>query len=69
MGAPQFGHGALISFVLKRSRIMKTGMIKPARRSGTPKIRPMLVPLLKVRLITKPAINRTSPTAILNEKP
>jgi len=69
MGAPQFGQGALISFVLNRSRIIKTGMIKPARRSGMPKIRPMLVPLLKVRLITKPAMNRIRPTAMLNENP
>ena len=49
--------------------IMKTGMIKPASRSGMPKMRPILVPLLKVRLITRPAMNRIRPTAMLNEKP
>ena len=69
MVAPQFGHGALISLVLKRSRIIKTGITRPATNSGIPKIKPMLVPSPRVRLITSPAMNKARPTAMLKLNP
>lgn len=47
---------------------MKSGSTKPAMSNGIPKMRPMVAPWPSVRLITRPAINRTSPTAMLNEK-
>src|SRR5712691_7752021 len=48
MMAPQFGQGSLISLVRNRSRIIKMGMTRPAKISGTPKINPLLVPPLTV---------------------
>src|SRR5882672_1255730 len=69
MVAPQLGHGSLISLVLNRSRIIKTGITRPATSKGIPKIKPMLVPSPKVRLITRPAMNKARPTAMLKEKP
>jgi hypothetical protein len=47
---------------------MITGKIKPASSKGMPKIRPMVVPCPMVRLITRPAINKASPSAMLKEK-
>jgi hypothetical protein len=48
---------------------MKMGITRPAISSGTPKIKPILVLSLNVRLMTRPAMNRINPTAMLKEKP
>ena len=56
-------------FVLfEKPRIIISGTTRPAKSSGTPKISPRLEPLPSVRLITKPAMNRTKPMPTAKEK-
>ena len=47
---------------------MIKGSTKPAIRRGIPKIKPTVLPLPNVRLITRPAMKRIKPRAILKEK-
>jgi hypothetical protein len=68
IGTEQYGQAPVISFFEKRSRIMNKGSTKPAINKGMPKIKPMVFPFPKVRLMTRPPMNSSNPTAILNEK-
>ena len=54
---------------MKRPRIMKRGMIRPAASSGMPKIKPMPPDPPRLRLMIRPAINNNKPIAMLKEKP
>lgn len=47
---------------------MNTGKTRPAINSGMPKINPTVAPWPRVRLMTRPAIKRTRPMAMLKEK-
>ena len=47
---------------------MIKGSTNPAMRSGIPKIKPTVLALPNVRLITNPAMKRIKPRAILKEK-
>jgi hypothetical protein len=47
---------------------MNNGSTNPAISKGMPKIKPMVFPFPKVRLMTRPPIKSSNPSAILNEK-